>query len=46
MDVILASLEEYKMFPEKTIQISNKDKEFITAELKSLDRKKEKGVEK
>ena len=29
-----------KLFPEKTIRITNKDKDFITAELKTLDRKK------
>ena len=29
-----------QLFPEKTIRITNKDKEFITAELKLLDRKK------
>ena len=29
-----------QLFPEKTIRITNKDKDFITAELKTLDRKK------
>ena len=29
-------------FPEKTVRVSNKDKEFITKEIKILDRKKKK----
>ena len=29
-----------QFFPQKTIRVTNKDKEFITAELKSIDRKK------
>ena len=29
-----------QLFPEKTIRITNKDKDFITAELKTLDRRK------
>ena len=29
-----------QLFPEKTIRITNKDQDFITAELKTLDRKK------
>ena len=29
-----------QLFPEKTIRITNRDKELITAELKTLDRKK------
>ena len=37
--LVMEKVEQF--FPEKKIRVTNKDKEFITAELKTLDRKKQ-----
>ena len=44
MENLQESLKEKvdKLFPEKTVKVSTKDKPFITKELKSLDRRKKK----